>query len=163
LKGDFVTEEEARQAAAVSLGMSVEGMEWLGGKIAPFRHADVVVINSPIRVYADQDGADMWEVEVTGLMGVNTDGDELGVVFRIRNFIADKEFWRGSCQVPDHFKITLNGETIFDSDVENPDDPDDDAGWERYQLFNAIRLEAWDAATAMLYTGRIEREEIGPS
>jgi len=159
-----MTEEEAWQEAAATLGMSGERMKWLEEKLQAFRHVDAVDLNAPIAIYADPDGAVMWEVEVTGTMKVTEDGEKLVAEFRIRNFIADREFWRGSCSVPDRYRITLDGEVVFNSEVRNPGNADDDAGWERYQLFNPIRLEAWDHATAMVYTDRIEKRIVaGPS
>ncbi|HEY2003804.1 MAG TPA: hypothetical protein VGH44_01665 [Candidatus Saccharimonadia bacterium] len=158
-----MTEEEAWQAAAATLGMSGERMEWLVEKLQPFRHADVVDLNAPITIYADPDGAAVWEVEVTGTMTVTEDGETLVAEFRLRNFIADREFWRGCCSVPDRYRITLDDEVVFDGEVQNPGDPNDDVGWERYQLFNPIRLEAWDNATAMVYTNRIEKRIVASS
>lgn len=160
-----MTEDEVWEQAAASLGMSGDRLEWLVEMIKPFRHADTVNIDEPVTVYADPDGADTWEVEVTGNMTVTVDGVTLYTEFRMRNLAVGKEWWRGSCQVPDRYKIVVDGEVVFDREVANPapDDPDDDVGWERYQVFNPIRLEAWDAATAMVYTDRITRRMIGRS
>lgn len=149
-----MSEDEIRQRAAESVGLTVTQLNALEELVKPLRHARATELNEPIPVFVMAEN--VWEIEVSGRLKGALGRTRVIAEFRFRIQIRDLELWSGCCVTPDWFKITAGEDVMFEGHIEHPDDDNDTVRWILYDLFRPIRLEAWDAGVAKLATRRVE-------
>lgn len=143
--------EEIRLAAA-ELGLSEERVRRLQEVLAA-AYGEGEVSNSYTVTEQDPDGKEVWEVEV-GAEATGPSG--LTARYNFRVLVDGHRLHRGCSWTPDWFHIeTASDGVLFVGEVVHPDNPEDDAGWARYELFGPLRNMAFDAVFARLATGRL--------
>jgi hypothetical protein len=128
--------------AAESVGLTREQFQDLVNRLAPLLRPEGSGIEI-VRLIQNPHSADQWDEEIVGEMW----RDDLRVAFRFmilwdrRN--GREEPWRGCGRDPDWYRVsTADGTVLFEGQVKNPEDQQDEPGWTRYGLFKVVRVAA---------------------